>query len=278
MSLEGLSEEEIRQYEQELLGKVPTDGSPIGNVTLSSDLGWEDELYWSIRNRLIGNGVLEKGRGRGGSVRRAESHEIGTPEIHADPLTASMAPATSPGMIRRVPEDELYEPMSKAIHERWAKEAGFDAYFVEVIAKQGRRETGGKWSRPDILVAAMTTYPWVPGKYLDVITFEVKPADFIDITAVYEAVAHYRAAHRAYVLLHVPDWIAAGTEDILSEICEEAKRQGIGVIVADDPADGTTWDERIEAVRHEPEPKRLNDFLAKQAGSLIKDKIIRWFR
>ena len=255
MSLERSSEKEVERYEQILLNKVPIDGSSVGNVTLSSELGWENSLYWSIRNRLIDNGVLEKGRGRGGSVRRTDAYTELPMEVSSDPSEDSEGTVLTKSKNERITENELYEPMESVIRDWWAKDAGFDAYFVETIAQQGRRETGGKWSRPDILVAAMTTYPWVPGKYLDVITFEVKPLDFIDITAVYEAVAHYRSAHRAYVLLHVPDSMANALEDTLSDLSEEAKRQGIGVIVAADPADWNTWDERIEPVRHEPEPK-----------------------
>ena len=51
----------------------------------------------------------------------------------------------------------------------------------------------------------MTTYVYVPGRHFDVATFEIKAADWIDVTAVYEALAHRRAATRAYVILNVPE-------------------------------------------------------------------------
>src|ERR1035441_4896420 len=75
---------------------------------------------------------------------------------------------------------------------------------VEVTARQGRRETGGTWTRPDIVAAALRVFPHVPGKFFDLITFEVKPFDGIDVTAVFEALSHRRAATQAYVWLHVP--------------------------------------------------------------------------
>jgi len=39
-----------------------------GNVTLQRELGWSEDSYWPIRDRLVDAGLLELGRGRGGSV------------------------------------------------------------------------------------------------------------------------------------------------------------------------------------------------------------------
>ena len=58
-----------------LLALVPSDGSPIGNAALrdelSEELGREIEEYEyiSMRDALIAQGLLVKGKGRGGSVR-----------------------------------------------------------------------------------------------------------------------------------------------------------------------------------------------------------------
>jgi len=49
------------------------------------------------------------------------------------------------------------------------------------------------------------TYRYLPGKYMEVVTFEVKPFDAIDVKAVYEALAHLRSSTHAYVILHVPN-------------------------------------------------------------------------
>ena len=98
------------------------------------------------------------------------------------------------------------------------------------------------------------------------------------MTVVYEALAHRRAATRAYVLLHVPAARQTELQDVVDEICLEAKRVGIGVIVAEIPEDYQTWEELVEAVRHEPDPQRLNDFLAKQVSQGFREKIITWFR
>lgn len=83
-----------------LLSLVPEDGSTVGNTTLRRDLEAKlkaegftltEDDYWAAQLALIGEGVLSKGRGKGGSVRRnvaqggedfdleQEEHAPGTP-------------------------------------------------------------------------------------------------------------------------------------------------------------------------------------------------------
>jgi hypothetical protein len=56
-----------------LFDQVPADGSPIGNQKLRELLAWDEERYQAARQPLIDAGKLTTGRGRGGSVRRAEA-------------------------------------------------------------------------------------------------------------------------------------------------------------------------------------------------------------
>ena len=65
---------------------------------------------------------------------------------------------------------------------------------------------------------------------------------------------------------------------MVQEVAAEAKRHGVGLIVAEDPANYETWDELVEAVRHEPDPERLNDFLAQQVSMGFRERLVRWFR
>lgn len=43
----------------------------VGNGALRSELGWNEDRYWKVRTALIDEGRVVRGRGRGGSVRRA---------------------------------------------------------------------------------------------------------------------------------------------------------------------------------------------------------------
>ncbi len=271
MSLTGWSEEQIGNYEQLLLAQVPQEGS-VGNTSLLRSLrtankDWNENLYWAIRNRLIERGHLERGKGKGGSVRRVKTVAV----------VADVPAAAQPIVDQIQAERDLYDPMSKVIRENWSPDSGLDAVIVEITAQGGRRPDG-KWSRPDVTLASYKTYPYVPGRHFDLITFEIKPTDGLDVTVVYEALAHRRAATRAYALLHIPSDRRPSFEEIVDEICLEAKRVGVGVIVAESPNNYETWEELVEATRYEPEPQRLNDFLAKQVSQGFREQIMKWFR
>ncbi|MDV5862539.1 class I SAM-dependent DNA methyltransferase [Pseudomonas mendocina] len=68
----------LAQLGEALLAAVPVDGSSIGNQTLFERLKAQlpaisEEQLWAARDALIEQGVLIKGRGRGGSVLRAQA-------------------------------------------------------------------------------------------------------------------------------------------------------------------------------------------------------------
>lgn len=275
-NLEALEPARITELEEQLMARVPIEGT-IGNTSLIAALaasGWETAYYWQIRNRLIERGQLVRGRGQGGSVRRAVGGDV------AVGVVASV-PETSPvprGMDGTPTERALYEPMAAVMRAKWAGDYRLETFHVEVTAHQGARQTGGKWTRPDITLVACRTFPYVPGRHFDVITFEVKPADALDVTVVYEALSHRRAATRAYALLHVPPGLELQLREVVDAICNEAKRFGVGVIVAGEPGDYSTWEEMVEAVRHEPDPERLNEFLSQQVSQHCRELIAKWFR
>lgn len=75
--------------ERHLLELVPEAGA-IGNTRLRNELvsryGWDDERYWETRKRLRQRGVVEVGRGRGGSLRRVRMDGVSlTDDLPAEP-------------------------------------------------------------------------------------------------------------------------------------------------------------------------------------------------
>jgi hypothetical protein len=254
--------------EHKLFDLVPINGEWVTNPSVRDKLGWDNDRYWSVRNSLIDRNLLAVARGRGGLVSR----------IVPPPLEPLTLPAAAPSITSTVREDELYAPIASVLNGEWAKEKRLELWLVHTTARQGRRDTGGRWSRPDLVVVTQSVFPYVPGRHFDVITFEVKPADALDVTSIYEALAHLRAATKAYVLLHVPDAEAERLSSTLTEVYAEAKRHGIGVIIFGNAGDFDSWDEVVEPIRQEPDPRRLNDFLATQFESGQLDKLLRWFR
>ncbi|MBU6464407.1 MAG: hypothetical protein KGK01_04055 [Bradyrhizobium sp.] len=251
-----------------LIAKVREKGGQVGNVTLQRELGWNDERYWPIRDRLVDGGHLELGRGKGGSVRLVPQTTLQE--------SVDAAPAPEP----EITESALYQPVNDVLDKEWARDMRFQNHRVEITARAGRRDTGGTWTRPDLVVAALRVFPHVPGKFFDLITFELKALNGINVTAVFEALAHRRAATQAYVWLHVPK-DAADNEDVvavLERIEDEAKRHGVGLIVAETPENYETWDTRLRATRFDPDPEFLNEFIAQQLSGLARDELAKWFR
>lgn len=266
--------EELSADEAALYARIPESGATIGNGEARHRLRWPQRRYWPVRDALVDRGLVLRGRGQGGSVRRVAADpavETVTMTVTAD---GSDPVLTAQQAIRR--EQDLYGPMAAVLHGDWAQDHRATFLAVENTASQGRRNTGGIWSRPDLVTAEVRTYPYVPGKFLEVRTFEVKPADAVNVQAVYEALAHRRSATHAYVLLHVPD--PAAVQAVIDEIEQVARTHGIGLVTAVDPADYRTWDELVEAERHQPDPERLNTFIATQLGDDTRDKIARALR
>jgi hypothetical protein len=170
--------------------------------------------------------------------------------------------------------------MARVLRTDWARDNRYRDFVVEITARQGRRDTGGRWTRPDLTIVSSTTLMFYPTKIFDVTTFEVKPTDMFDVTAVYEALSHRRAATRSYVLVHIPqEQQQQGTvQAAVEQVSAEAKRHGIGLIVAADAGTYGDWDVEVEAARHEPDPVLLNDFLSAQLSRGVKDEIVAWFR
>lgn len=277
MPLTGKSAAEIDQFEKELLTGIPEDGVAIGNKRLRVEvLGWDNDLYLAVRKRLLDTGTIDTGKGKGGSVRRIVDEiqaPVETTGEQGDSDVVISQPSTP------YPDEEsLYPPMFEVIKERWVQDQPFDQHLVENTDRGGRRRDG-IWSRPDVTVAAMTSYTYVPGRHFDVITFEIKHHSGFNMTAVYEALSHRRAASRSYVLVFIPDdQLEAYENPVLSDVAEEANRHGIGLIVASDPSDFDTWDIREEATRVSPDPARMNTFIRNQLSEGTRDQIVRWFR
>jgi hypothetical protein len=256
---------EFSVEEKELLAQVPSDGNFIGNTTLRRTLGWQETDYWNVRDGLLGKNVLVLGRGRGGSVARVKPTE---PESAIPVATESSAASLIPKA-----EAEYYQDALEVLRDRWCKELAFKEYFVEITAKQGRRTTGGLWTRPDLTVIHVSAFDHVPGRFMDVITFELKTAENLDLTAVYEALAHLRAAHRAYILVEF-----SGEVQLPNEVLQEAEKQGVGFIRAKKLKDFATWETILDPRPRTPEPSEIDNFIRTQISDENKAVLRRWLR
>lgn len=80
---------ELNPAQRELLYGVPDDGATIGNMRLRKKLGWSNDRYFSVRDALVDAGVLELGRGQGGSVRGSAATPIHRSSSAGSPSSTS---------------------------------------------------------------------------------------------------------------------------------------------------------------------------------------------
>lgn len=252
-----------------LFEMVPKTGDPIGNLSLLralEDRGWNAEKYWRVRDRLLAEGRLVRGRGKGGSVRRAA----------AEPFTPTTPPLPS-SQTEKSAESELYGPVLKVLELEWARDMGIEAdeIYFEETAQQGRKDTGGTWTRPDVTAVSVRSFPHLPNKYFDIWTFEIKPAQQLDITGVFEAAAHAARATRSYALLQTPESPDSRTRSILERCEREAVRLGVGLITFAQASNFETWETLVDAPRIDTRPELLEEFIS-QLSEDAKKRLTRW--
>lgn len=240
-----------------LLALVPEDGTPIGNTTLMYELDWDAEKYWRVRDALLDEGRLERGRGRGGSVWKVQA--IGN--------AARLAQS----------EESLYVPLLEVLKTDWAREMRIEPEHIhfEVTARQGKKSTGGTWTRPDITAVSVRTFQHLPGKFIDILTFEVKPLSALDVTAVFEAASHASRATRSYALLQIPDIIGPREDEIIERCAREAARLRVGLILFVSASEFYTWETKVEAPKLDTAPEALDEFLGHLSNE-AKRKMQTW--
>lgn len=266
----------LPEDESTLFNALPTDGSAVSNPSLRQYLKWNSNRYFLARDGLVDKGLVMRGRGRGGVVRRAQPE----PSVDADRVAVVVqrgVPDTETLEAAITNELSLYEPMRAVIERDWAQDRRQDLLAVEVTALGGSRPDG-IWTRPDITTVEVRTFEYVPGKHLDVNTFEIKAPSAVNVQAVYEALAHRRAATRAYVLFYIPPDKAAALKHGVEEVATAARMHGIGVVTAGNPYDYDTWEELEEAQRYAPDPEKLNDFISTQLSPATRSLISRRLR
>jgi hypothetical protein len=185
-----------KKNEKELLEKLAASfNGHAGNTALMKSLDWLPERYWSIRDSLVNQGKLMLARGKGGAVRLVKTEaeieaeakakaeaaaeveaEIRTAAgttvdtVAAEAGTATAAAETAIDTSAPSKEKELYPIIVDVIETSWVKDLGFDNSCVEITAMQGKRLTGGKWTRPDIVLTGVKNFIYLHRRVLDIVT------------------------------------------------------------------------------------------------------------
>ncbi len=230
----------------------------------------EDD-FWKIRNGLVLDGVLEKGLGKGGATLLSESGRITT-----KPRTEFLGKKKDKSQI----ESTLYEPFCRTVGKQYASSNPEVQYISEASANQGARTTGGKWTRPDVKIVTVLSFDFIPGKWVEIITYELKPKNDFGITGVFEAAAHRAFANKSYLAIQVEkdkDGDLDSDEDFV-RLRRECDRLGVGLTTFEDPDDWETFTEHIPPKPNTPDPAEMNKFINAQINDENKNKLKKLLR
>jgi len=244
---------------EELLALIPPDGTPKGNIALLRESKLSEDEYWLLRNKLIEQGKIGKGKGKGGSVYRVAVDESAERQVRKRK--------------RKILENDLYSDFEKWLSDFWAKDANLTWFKIEKTANQGRKNRG-KWTRPDFAIVAVNTYRYLPEKFLEVISFEVKPSLEDALAGVFECAAHSVYANRSYLAVYLEDDADKDSEEF-ARIERECERFGLGLIIFADPKDTETYEVVVDAGRRTPDPAEVDKFIASQLKANTQELVAK---
>jgi hypothetical protein len=221
----------------------------------------------------VDEGLVVRGKGRGGSVIIVEP----TKSVEVSPNSEVTAAAAGELAAVYVRETELYPPSKQVIEEGWSRERAYDDFVVEITALPGRVQTGGIWTRPDISLLGTKSYPFLPGRFFEIVTFELKAADALDVKGVFEALSHAQFATLAYVVFYTSgkDFKEYPNSD---RVIELAAKHGIGVIVTPQIDKYEFWNELVEPRRNTIDPEQANHFIGASFSETARNRIIKWHK
>lgn len=264
----------LDQDAETFIEKLRQAGGGCGNQSLASQLDWNDDRYWRTHAMVVDEGLVVRGRGRGGTVLLVE--QAPSAEYSADPTAAAAAAGEQLAAVY-MKETELYTPAKGVIEGGWSRERSYDDFIIEVTAQPGRVQTGGTWTRPDISLLGTKSYPYLPGRFFEIVTFEVKTAEALDVRGVFEALSHAQFATLAYVVYYT-----SGKEfkdyPNSERILELAAKHGVGVIAAGQIDKYEAWNELVEPRRNIFEPEQANLFISTSFSESTRNRIIKWHK
>jgi len=228
--------------------------------------GSPTDAYWEAEQALVDEGRIERRRGRNGGIQLLPPAEV----------AVAVVPAAQPQQAAEVMEQDReidhYEPVLREILANWTEQPGFTHVFGAITGLQGRRPTGGRWSRPDIVLCTVSDWLFSSRPEGDVRTIEVKRFEVTDVLAVYEALSHKARSHYAYLLIvGFPDQLTPDQQADFDNLLGVAGKNGVGVITAPDSGDWRTWEFQLYPTRSDADHQAINQLLLDQVPPGVRD-------
>lgn len=230
----------------------------------SLNQGYNDADFRSSYSRaeqeLVDRGLIERRRGPNGGI-----------ILREDKFQNCQYEQTNQAHVgaEQQPESSYYQRIINCIPEFWKSEFGAVDVVAEITASARGIRTGGTWTRPDIVVLA--TFDWIFSSRKEgiVTTVEIKTQQNLDITAVYEALAHRSRAHQSYLIIVSREDLE--NNDLFKRCLYEAERFGIGLIEVKEVEEGSdlckNWRVHLDARQGDADPFEIHDFI--MSGNIV---------
>ena len=135
---------------------------------------------------------------------------------------------------------------------------------AKVIANTARGgPRSGKWTQPDLTLVAIQKLAILKRIELEIFSFELKRAGDSNVDSVFEAVAHTRWTHYAYLAWHQPSSVHIPSEK-KKDVESNCRAHGIGLIIFADPLLAASYDILLAPMRKSPHPVDVEDYLEKR--------------
>lgn len=211
------------------LKKPENRGQSILNKTIRDACRLTEDDFWPAHRALRGAGLISVEPCRGGKSSYA----------------GNAAPEPPPAAIDYAVEESLYPALLSNLKAHWL--TGYAHAWMVNTARLGRRPTGGRWTRPDLLGVTIDSFKLIPMVSWDVYSFEVKKPGDCTVIGLHEALAHARFATMPYAI-----FVTQGRHSAEESAAwrKEADRLNVGLIVVADVERYDTWEFISDPERH----------------------------
>jgi hypothetical protein len=241
--------------QHQFIARLRSVGGSAGNSSLRARLAWSEDKYFTVQCRLVDMELIQRGKGRGGSVILVESGD------------------TEPA-VEVFSERALYAPVARAL-PRWIRQHYGPQSFVwlttEVVGSKGGARLGGSWRRTDLAGVSVRAFEYSPDVAVDTFAFEVKTIANLDVAAIYETSENSSGATYGYLLVHRSVRHERDRQGALFLRLERAATMtGIGIVSFEQPDAVDTWDCELEAVRRPHDPAASDAFIRRTFSDHVR--------
>ena len=221
---------------QQIVELLPEDGSPVINrvmrtmVARALEVAVSPELYSAALDYLDSKKRIGRSRGQGGGI-----------------FLARPAPEQFPASKDKDgwSEAKLMAPLETYLSKHFVKSLDLPSgsTWITANASSSGPKTG-QWSRPDFIAVSVMRFQLLPGRSVQVHSFELKTEAGGSVQAVHEALAQTRFTHFGHLVWHLP--FGSKDEVRLPDVAAQCETHGIGLILIRDPDQPGTWEIKLD--------------------------------